>query len=59
MFANKQYLMSLNVKWILFVNKLPIAIYITSPLSAFLTEPSGCHTAILKRECVAVKVELS
>ena len=28
----------------------------TSPLTALPTEPSGCHTPILKRECVAVKV---
>ena len=27
-----------------------------SPLTALPTEPSGCHTPILKRECVAVKV---
>ncbi len=28
----------------------------TSPLTALPTEPSCCHTPILKRECVAVKV---
>ena len=30
----------------------------TTPLTAFLTKPSGCHTPILMHKCVAAKVGL-